>query len=555
MGSKRNKESNFLVQGSILAIASIISRMIGLIYRIPLTAIIGDVGNDYYGAAMEVYSILLLISSYSLPLAVSKLVSTRVAQGQRKNAYRIFRGALIFALISGTIAGLIVYFGAGAITALLKTPQSLFALQVLAPTLLVVAVLGVIRGFFQGLGTMMPSAVSQLIEQVVNAIVSIWAAYMLYGYGSRIGAVLGNSNHYGESYGAAGGTIGTSVGALFALGFVFLVFMIYRPIFKRQMRRDVTRRQEGYGEIFRILILTIVPVLLSTTIYNISSIIDQGIFKNIAAFQKYEEVTYSTMWGVFNGKYKTLVNVPIALASALAASSVPSISTAFASNNIKEVRRKVNSAIRFVMVIAFPCAVGMAVLAGPIINLLYPSSSAEANKLAARLLQTGAISIIFYSLSTLSNAILQGINRMKKPVYNAVFALVAHILFLLILMLAFRLNIYAVVLANAFFSLIMCILNGLAIKKYINYHQEVRKTFLIPLLASVIMGGAVFGLYQLLMIMIKSNAVATVVSIVGGAAVYGVFLLLFKGLGEEDLKAFPGGRLLARAAKKLHLLK
>ncbi len=555
MGSKRNKESNFLVQGSILAIASIISRMIGLIYRIPLTAIIGDVGNDYYGAAMEVYSILLLISSYSLPLAVSKLVSTRVAQGQRKNAYRIFRGALIFALISGTIAGLIVYFGAGAITTLLKTPQSLFALQVLAPTLLVVAVLGVIRGFFQGLGTMMPSAVSQLIEQVVNAIVSIWAAYMLYGYGSRIGAVLGNSNHYGESYGAAGGTIGTSVGALFALGFVFLVFMIYRPIFKRQMRRDVTRRQEGYGEIFRILSLTIVPVLLSTTIYNISSIIDQGIFKNIAAFQKYEEVTYSTMWGVFNGKYKTLVNVPIALASALAASSVPSISTAFASNNIKEVRRKVNSAIRFVMVIAFPCAVGMAVLAGPIINLLYPSSSAEANKLAARLLQTGAISIIFYSLSTLSNAILQGINRMKKPVYNAVFALVAHILFLLILMLAFRLNIYAVVLANAFFSLIMCILNGLAIKKYINYHQEVRKTFLIPLLASVIMGGAVFGLYQLLMIMIKSNAVATVVSIVGGAAVYGVFLLLFKGLGEEDLKAFPGGRLLARAAKKLHLLK
>ena len=145
MGKSRKSESNFLVQGSILAIASIISRMIGLIYRIPLTAIISDVGNDYYGAAMEVYSILLLISSNSLPMAVSKLVSTRVARGQRKNAYRIFKGALLFALVSGTAAGLVVYFGAGAITRLLKTPLSLFALQVLAPTLLVVAVLGVFR--------------------------------------------------------------------------------------------------------------------------------------------------------------------------------------------------------------------------------------------------------------------------------------------------------------------------------------------------------------------------------------------------------------------------
>ena len=216
MGKTKKNESNFLVQGSILAVASIISRVIGLIYRIPLKAIIGDIGNDYYGTAMEIYSILLLISSYSLPLAVSKLVSTRMAKGQRKNAYRIFKGAIVFALISGTLAGLVVYFGAGAITAyVVKTPLSVFALKVLAPTLCVVAVLGVIRGFFQGMGTMMPSAVSQLIEQVVNAVVSVWTAYMLCQYGKKIGAVLGNPATYAEAYGAAGGTIGSGAGVLF----------------------------------------------------------------------------------------------------------------------------------------------------------------------------------------------------------------------------------------------------------------------------------------------------------------------------------------------------
>ena len=137
MGKNKKKESNFLVQGSILAVASIISRVIGLLYRIPLKSIIGDIGNDYYGTAMEIYSILLLISSYSLPLAVSKLVSTRVAQGQRKNAYRIFKGALAFATVSGIAAGLIVYFGAEVITTyIVRTPLSVFALKVLSPTLL-----------------------------------------------------------------------------------------------------------------------------------------------------------------------------------------------------------------------------------------------------------------------------------------------------------------------------------------------------------------------------------------------------------------------------------
>lgn len=552
MSTQKKNESGFLIQGSILAVASIISRVIGLLYRIPLTAIIGDIGNDYYGAAMEVYSILLLISSYSLPLAVSKLVSTRVAKGERKNAYRLFKGAILFAIISGTIAALIVYFGAEIITVyLVKTPLSIFALKVLAPTLLVVAILGVVRGFFQGMGTMMPSAVSQLLEQIANAIVSVWAAYMLFGYGSRIGAVLGNSEQYGAAYGAAGGTIGTGVGALIALLFVLFVFSAYAPVFKRKMLRDRRKGQESYRNIFFVLIMTIIPVLLSTTIYNISSIIDMGIFKHVAAAQGYEEKTYSTMWGIFTGKYKTLINVPIAIASSMAASSVPSLATAFASKDFPQVRRKIASSIRFVMVIAFPCAVGMGVLASPILQLLFH----DARQMPARMLQVGAISIIFYSLSTLSNGILQGIDRMKAPVKNAIITLALHIGVLLVLMYGFDLNIYAVVWANTFFSFLMCILNGAAIKKYIRYRQEIVKTFLIPAIASGIMGVAVYGAYKLFMKIIKMNAIATGGAILVGVAVYGVVLLLMRGLTEQELRAFPGGNYLVRIAKKLHLLK
>ncbi len=558
MGNKRRNDSNFLVQGSILAIASVISRIIGMIYRFPLTRIIGDVGNDYMSAAMEVYSILLLISSYGLPLAVSKLVSTRVAKGERKNAYRIFKVALVFAFLSGTVAACFLYFGAGWVAGLLKTPLSIFALQVLAPTLLVVAVLGVFRGFFQGLGTMMPSALSQLLEQVVNAIVSIWVAYMLCRYGARIGAVLGNTDTYGSAYGAAGSSVGTGAGAVFALLFVLLVFAVYMPVYKKQMRRDTYSRRESCGEVFRILVLTIIPVLLSTTIYNISSILDMGVFKYLADYQGYEEAAYSTMWGVFAGKFKTLSNVPVALASALAASSVPSVATAFASRNLRLVKERIHSVFYFIMVIAFPCAVGMGVLALPLMNLMYPPRTEaiqSSNELAALLLQVGAPSIVFYSLSTVSNAILQGINRMKKPVMNGLIALVLHLALLAVLMLGADLNIYAVAIANVCFSILMCLLNGFSIWRAIRYRQEVKKTFVIPGISSAFMGAAVYGCYEGVMKLMHSNLIATLLAVVVGVIVYFVLLFLLKGMETADLKGFPGGRFLKKIMRKLHLLR
>lgn len=549
--SKKKSEANVLVQGSILAIASMISRVIGLVYRIPLNGILGNHGMDYYGTAFEIYNVLLIISAYSLPLAVSKLVSARLSKGQRVNAYRMFKGALILALISGGTASLILYFGAPTFTAMLKTPLSVFALKVLAPTILVVAVLGVIRGFFQGLGTMMPSAVSQIVEQIMNAIVSVAAAFILFGYGSRIGAVLGNSEDYGAAYGAAGGTLGTNMGALFGLLFVGFLFLAYKPIFKRQMRRDKSRKRESYSEVFHVLLWTIVPVLMSTTIYNISGIIDQGIFKNIATLQGYKAKDISNWWGIFTGKYKTITNIPISIASAMAASCVPSLTAAFSVKDKKSVKRQINSSIRFIMVIAFPCAMGIGVLASPVMQLLFNDSS----ELAANMLRAGAISVVFYSMSTLSNGLLQGINRMKAPVRNAAIALVIHIAFLLMLLFGFRLNIYAVIYANAFFAFVMCVLNAISIKKYSGYRQEVIKTFLIPFLSSAVMGVVIFFVYKGIFYVFPHNKIVTLIDIGIGAVVYFVALLLMKGIDEEELLRFPKGHLLVKIAHKMHLLR
>ena len=551
MSTNNKSNTNFLVQGSILAMASIISRVIGLIYRIPLTAIIGNKGNDYYGCAFEIYNILLIISSYSLPLAVSKLISADISLGRKKNAYRVLKCALIFGLTTGTIAAGILFFGAEYITGtIMKTPYSIFAVKILVPILIVVAVLGVMRGFFQGLGTMMPSAVSQILEQIANAIVSVWAAYVLFQYGTKVGNILGNPDNYAAAYGAAGGTLGTGIGAVVALFFVSFVLLTYLKVFKRQMKRDRRANVDSYSYLFKILVITIVPVLLSTTIYNCNAILDQAIFKNIANIQGYTANEISEWNGIYTGKYKTLINVPISIASSLAASSVPALTAAYTSGDKDGVRSQINTAIRFIMVVAFPCAVGMGVLASPILQLLFHDSS----ELAAGMLQTGAMSIVFFSLSTLSNGLLQGINRMKEPVKNASIALVLHIGVLVALMFVLKLNIFAVVFANAFFGFMMCILNAYSVKKYSGYKQEFKRTFLIPGISAVVMGVVVFLVYKLILYVFRINSIATLISIIFGAVTYAVFLLLLKGLTEEEIRKFPKGSSLVRLAKKMHLL-
>ncbi len=548
---KKKSSSSFLVQGSILAAASMISRVIGLIYRVPLEDIIGDSGNNYYGTAYRIYNILLIISSYSLPLAVSKLISANITQGRRRNVYRILKCAMIFGTVTGTTAALILFFGAEFITeTLLLTPLAIFAVQTLVPVLLIVAILGVMRGFFQGLGTMIPSAISQILEQIVHAVVSIWAAYLLVSYGARAGAVVGQQDEYAAAYGAAGGTLGTGAGALAALLFATFVLFVYLRPFRRRMKRERSANVDSYGSIMKLLIITIVPVLLSTTIYNCNSIIDDAVFKHIASYQGYSGSQYGVWSGIYSGKYQLLLNIPMSIASAMAASSVPALTAAFAAGKRGEAKRQIRNATRFITVIAFPSAVGMGVLASPIMQLVFDDSS----EVAARIMQTGAAAILFFTLSTLTNGVLQGINRMKEPIKNALAALFLHLPVLVGLMLLLDWHIYAVVIANASFGLIMCVLNARSIRRYIGYRQEVRRTFLVPAVSSAGMGIAVWLVYRLFEYLLRSNAIATIVAIACGVAVYGVLLLLLKGLTEEELSRFPKGRAIASLAKKLHLL-
>lgn len=540
----KNK-TNFLVQGSILALAGILVRVIGLVYRIPLNNILGNEGIGYYSNAYNIYSIFLLISSMSLPIAVSKIVSAKVAKGQFRNAKRSFAGAMIFAVIIGGICSSIVFFGADFFARLWKYPSMAMAIRVLAPTIFVVCILGVLRGFFQGMGTMIPTAMSQIFEQIANAIVSIVAAAFLFSMGDKVGK--------GAQYSAAGGTLGTLVGAVFALVFMFLVFIVYRPVLKKQIRRDKKKVLDDYQTLSKSLIFTIVPVLLSTTIYNLSGIIDSGLFGNVMSnIFHMKEANYSSLYGIYSGKYQLLTTAPIAVASALSSAIIPSLIRSLSRGNKGELVNKIESSVRLAMLIAIPCGVGLSTLAEPICLLLFPDK--QMLGVCVMLMRYAVVTVVAYSLSTITNSILQGIDKMSKPVINSSISLALHIVLVLVLLIVFKLDIVAVVIADFVFAILVCILNSICIKRYLGYRQEIVNTFILPGFAAIMM--AVFSMlsYKGIYILTRNNPISLVVSILIAIAVYTVVILLLKVVDETEIYMLPKGQAIAKMLKKLHLL-
>lgn len=549
-GKKGGKRTgNFVVQGAILAAAGIIVRLIGLMYRIPMTNIIGDEGMGYYSTAFNVYNIVLILSSYSLPLAVSKMVSARLARGEFRNASRVLWAALVYATVAGGLAcGIVWYFGDFFADRVFMTPFCVYALKTLAPTIWVMAYLGVLRGYFQGHGTMVPTAFSQIFEQVVNAVISVTAAGLLFKVGLNSNRVF-ETTGYPEAFGAAGGTIGTGAGALTALLFMLFLFAVYRPVMRKRTRKDRKGRKESYSHISRMFALTVLPVILSSAVYNVNAVLDNSIMAyGMNALGRGEE--FLALWGIYNNKYLLLVHVPLAMANALSSSLIPSLAAAVAKKERKEARRKTGMAIRFSMVIAIPAAVGLTVLAEPVNRLLFHSGDTAS---AVQMMVCGSSAIVFLSLSTVTNAILQGLSHMNLPVRNAAISLVLHVVALYVMLMGFHWGIYSVLYANILFAVIICLLNGLAIRKYLRYRQEMKRTFLIPALASAVMGAAAYGSYQGLFLLLRSSAAATLLAIGVGAAVYGSLLLKLGGIEQSELRSMPGGTKVIAFGRKFHL--
>ena len=518
------------------------------------TAVIGDEGNGYYGYAFNIYSIVLMVSSYSIPSAISKLMAQKLALGEYRNAQRVFYCTMAYALTVGAAFSLFVWFGAG----LLVPPRSVPVLRVLAPTIFIFAILGVLRGYFQANQTMVQTSISQILEQIMNAAVSIGAAWF---FMHRLAA--GQDVHEQAVYGAMGSALGTGSGVMTALIFMAVMYLVNRRYFMKRIRKDRTGREDPWTGIMRDTILVITPFILSGFILNLTTTVNQTIFSKIMIGAKgLDEIDITTAYGIFSNKAVVITNIPISIATAVAAAIIPNISSAYARKDREETRRRVIAAVRITNIIATPCALGLIALARPVTMVLFPQW--ESLGLASALLALLGVTVIFYSIATIMNAALQSIGRMQMPLVSAGIALAVQTLVLLILLFATNMGVFALVLVSILYSLMIFLLDTYFLQRYLKLDMDLYNVYARPLFAATIMGVATYGLYTMFEVFLEllgsrslylNNLIAMVPAILAAVLIYFFALIRMGTLSEEDILSLPRGSMLLKIFRKLKWMK
>ena len=552
--AENRRSSGVLVQAGILAMASMIVRVIGLLYRAPLTAIIGDEGNGYYGTAYNIYTIILMVSSYSMPSAISKLMAQKLAVGEYRNANRVFRCALTYGVLVGLVGSGLLFFGAR----FLVPDVAVCVLQVFAPTVFLFGILGSMRGYFQARGSMVQTSVSQILEQLANAVVSIAAAWLL------MQTAVGADPTRRAQLGAMGSALGTGAGVLIALLFMAFCFRRSREGRKAEILSDATGKEEKYRTFLRDTVLVITPFMLSGVIMNLTTSLNQTIYmRMLIDWKGAGETATTTLYGIFSNKAVVISNIPISIATAVSSAIIPGISAAYARRDEAGARRQVGNAIRITSIIAIPSAVGLAVLARPITMLMFPQM--ESLELASSLLSLLAVTVIFYSISTITNAALQSIGRMNLPLVSAGIALVVQTVVLVLLLLFTDLDVRALVLVSILYSVMIFTVNQYYLRRFLGIRQDVRRDYLQPLVCAALMGAAAKAVYYLVSMAAEPmrnlpkgfyfrNLAATAAALLAAVLVYGYTMVRSGTIRRKDLLSMPKGQSLVRLMEKLRWL-
>jgi len=428
---------------------------------------------------------------------------------------------MMVAVAFGSIGTLLLWIMARHLAVWFGFPESVYAIRAVAPAVLLVAIMAVFRGYFQGMNNAVPTALSQVIEQFFNAVFKIWLAFVFI---ERL------------EWAAAGATAGTWIGAAIGLLTLLGIYKLLSPKRKARIRRDPHREIERPEALIKELLRTAFPIILGTAILSIANIIDLAMVSHrMTASGAFTQGEITALYGQLTNKFVVLTTLPVAVSTALAIAVLPSIAGSMAIGDHKSVVKKIGNALRLSSLIAIPAAVGLGVMAEPILMLLFPSHPE-----GAILLQVGSVSIIFLSLVQVATGTLQGIGKIMVPVIGAAAVALTKIPLNYFLIVQPEINVIGAVISTCVGYLIAAIINLGALKKFAAIKMDWLEIFVKPLGAAAMMGLTCYVSYYVLMIVtFGHNGIATLLSIGVGVAVYFMMLVILGGLYKEDMARLP----------------
>lgn len=544
---KQKKQISFMKNVLMLMIAQVAIKVLGFLYRLVIINIdgFGDIGNGYYSTGYQVYSLLLTLSSVGIPTVISKLVSERVAIGDHKGAHRIFRTALKTFTTIGVVMSLGLFLGADFIAKNIINVEGVrYTLMVLAPAIMFVAAGAVMRGYFAGLGTMKPTSITQTLEQFLNCLLTITFVYCTIGKDTAIMAAAGNLSS----------TI------------AILIAFIYIVIFYRKQRKEILEdcknqtvemETKTTKQILKIIFAVSIPMTIGSLVAELNATIDTLTVSNCiqTAFQgiiqggkEALELKAMQLSGMVS-KIETIVRLPLAINAAFCTALVPAIAASLARKDRETAVKRLSFSFFLTIIIILPCAVGLVVLAEPILKTIYPNYSDGASILAIT-----SISMTFVALSYVINGGLYGLGKTHVPAIALAIGAGVKTILNIILVSNPKINILGSPISSAICQAINFAICSFYLSKYIKLDIKIIKHIIKPLISAGIMGLVAYGTHYVLIDRI-GNSKATIIAILIGAIIYGVMLIATKTLSKEDMYMIPFGTKLYKILVKLKIYK
>lgn len=517
------KEQSTTKSFAILTIAGILAKLMSLLYVPILTRILGREGMGMYFKVYDIFVFIYAVTNVGMQTAISKYIAELSAVGNYKDAVRTFKISRSFLFLVGTICTFIMMFGSTFIANATGNPEIAYGLMFLSPAILTTSILATYKGYFQGRNQMKPVALASIFEQFANVIFSIFFASILIKFGSKLGS--------------AGGTIGTSVGAIIAVIYLMYIYYVFKPEKEASIKQENGVKRIRTKKIIKILISYGLPITLSSGLQNFGNVIDMANVNSRLLIAGFDETQANIMYGLL-GQWRTLINIPMVFVTSLCVALLPALSKAHVLKDKLSLKKNIRFALRTTYILSIPAAVGLAVLSREVYHYMYGS------ELGHQMMILGSVTIVLMAIVFVQNIVLQSVNNFYFVIYTLIIGLIIKFIANYILVANEAINIYGAVIGFILYFSIVLTLNN---KKIINVTKiSINHSRLIvkPILASLYMTIAIVFVRSILSMVVDVYSFTTVIGLIYtsllviiGVIFYLHALISLKAISADDIKS------------------
>lgn len=576
--TKPQKQS-FLYGSTVLMASMLIVKLVGALFKIPLTNLIGLTGMGYFNSAYNVYTTVYALTVTGLSAAVARMVAENAAQESWRTVRRIFRLSGMLFLALGGAGFLLIAGSAKGFARLIDSPNSFWAVLTIAPAIFFCCLMAAYRGYYEGLQNMTPTAVTQVVEVLAKLAAGLAFAGIVMNAAQQqyadTGTVFGMAVESEEAaltaalpFGAAGAMLGVSVSTLIGFLYLYIRYKWKGDAITPEML-SASPAPKGRRELLRELFRIAVPITLGAVVLQLSALIDTVTIQNrlvyctqtapqlmqerYAGFLLPNERIHEVLYGCFT-TCAVLFNLVPAFTGIFGKSALPNVTAAWTARDRRSIKHSIESILRVTMLVAAPMSFGMAALSGPILELLYGAREPRAAALGGTLLSVLMIGALFLAMVAPLNAILQGIGRMDLPVRFLLAGAVVKLALNVILVGIPEVNILGGAISTVVCYALIALLSVGKLRNIATVSLDFTGIFLKPVIAGMICGISAY-LCNLALTKWWDKSIMTLVSIAVGGLCYVFFLGVLKAVSPEDIKMLPGGEKMRKILEKIHFIR